>query len=67
MARLDFITMNSGSALRDAVVKPRVSYASRRKIPLIFTHVMDEAQFELLQQYDVRYVQGPVFDSVGSI
>ncbi|PPB84449.1 hypothetical protein B0O95_103139 [Mycetohabitans endofungorum] len=39
----------------------------RLKIPLIFTHVMDEAQFELLQQYDVRYVQGPVFDSVGSI
>ncbi|MCF2134747.1 MULTISPECIES: EAL domain-containing protein [Mycetohabitans] len=67
MARLDFIKMNSGSALRDAVVKPLVSYASRLKIPLIFTHVMDEAQFELLQQYDVRYVQGPVFDSVGSI
>ncbi|MCF7696474.1 EAL domain-containing protein [Mycetohabitans rhizoxinica] len=67
MARLDFIKINSGSALRDAVVKPLVSYASRLKIPLIFTHVMDDAQFELLQQYDVRYVQGPVFDSVGSL
>jgi EAL domain-containing protein (putative c-di-GMP-specific phosphodiesterase class I) len=61
MARLDFVKMDAGSALRDSMVKPLVSYAARLKIPLIFNRVADTAQFEQLQQYDVRFVQGPVF------
>jgi EAL domain-containing protein (putative c-di-GMP-specific phosphodiesterase class I) len=61
MARLDFIKMDAGAALRDSVVKPLVGYASRLGIPLIFSQVGDEAQFEALQQFDVRFVQGPVF------
>jgi EAL domain-containing protein (putative c-di-GMP-specific phosphodiesterase class I) len=62
MARLDFIKMDAGAALRDSVVKPLVGYASRLKIPLIFSHVADEAQFEALQQFDVSFVQGPAFE-----
>jgi EAL domain-containing protein (putative c-di-GMP-specific phosphodiesterase class I) len=61
MARLDFIKMDAGTALRDSTVKPLVGYASRLKIPLIFDHVAGEKQFDLLQQYDVRFVQGPLF------
>jgi EAL domain-containing protein (putative c-di-GMP-specific phosphodiesterase class I) len=61
MARLDFIKMDAGLALRDAMVKPLVGYANRLRIPLIFNRVASEAQFELLQQYDVRFVQGPLF------
>jgi EAL domain-containing protein (putative c-di-GMP-specific phosphodiesterase class I) len=61
MARLDFVKMDATSALRDSMVKPLVSYAARLRIPLIFNRVTDTAQFELLQQYDVRFVQGPVF------
>ncbi|WP_133650360.1 EAL domain-containing protein [Paraburkholderia flava] len=61
MARLDFIKMDAGAALRDAMVKPLVGYANRLRIPLIFDRVTDEAQFDLLQQYDVRFVQGPLF------
>jgi EAL domain-containing protein (putative c-di-GMP-specific phosphodiesterase class I) len=61
MARLDFVKMDASSALRDSMVKPLVSYAARLRIPLIFDRVMDAAQFEQLQQYDVRFVQGPVF------
>jgi EAL domain-containing protein (putative c-di-GMP-specific phosphodiesterase class I) len=49
--------------LRDATVKPLVGYAGRLRIPLIFNRVMDEAQFEALQQYDVRFVQGPLFNA----
>jgi EAL domain-containing protein (putative c-di-GMP-specific phosphodiesterase class I) len=60
-ARLDFIKMDAGTALRDATVKPLVGYAGRLRIPLIFNRVMDEAQFLALQQYDVRFVQGPLF------
>jgi EAL domain-containing protein (putative c-di-GMP-specific phosphodiesterase class I) len=63
MARLDFIKMDAGAALRDSVVKHLVGYASRLRIPLIFSHVVDEAQFDALQQFDVRFVQGPVFDA----
>jgi EAL domain-containing protein (putative c-di-GMP-specific phosphodiesterase class I) len=63
MARLDFIKMDAGSALRDSVVKHLVGYANRLRIPLIFSHVADEAQFDALQQFDVRFVQGPVFDA----
>ncbi|KXU90855.1 diguanylate phosphodiesterase [Paraburkholderia monticola] len=62
-ARLDFIKMDATVALRDATVKPLVGYASRLRVPLIFNRVMDEAQFDALQQYDVRFVQGPVFNA----
>jgi EAL domain-containing protein (putative c-di-GMP-specific phosphodiesterase class I) len=48
------------------MVKPLVSYAARLRIPLIFNRVMDVAQFEQLQQYDVRFVQGPVFAAQNS-
>ncbi|TDY40383.1 EAL domain-containing protein (putative c-di-GMP-specific phosphodiesterase class I) [Paraburkholderia rhizosphaerae] len=61
MARLDFIKMDAGAALRDSMVKPLVGYANRLRIPLIFDRVATEAQFDLLQQYDVRFVQGPLF------
>ncbi|GAB7525946.1 EAL domain-containing protein [Paraburkholderia sp. 2C] len=61
MARLDFVKMDAGAALRDAMVKPLVGYANRLRIPLIFDRVATEAQFEMLQQYDVRFVQGPLF------
>jgi EAL domain-containing protein (putative c-di-GMP-specific phosphodiesterase class I) len=63
MARLDFIKMDAGIALRDSVVKHLVAYAHRLKIPLIFSNVADGAQFDALQQYDVHFVQGPVFDA----
>ena len=62
MARLDFIKMDAGLALRDSVVKPLVGYAHRLKIPLIFSHVADEAQFEALLQFDVSFVQGAAFE-----
>ncbi|HEY1608367.1 MAG TPA: EAL domain-containing protein [Paraburkholderia sp.] len=61
MARLDFVKMDASAALRDSMVKPLVTYASRLRIPLIFSRVVDAAQFDLLQQYDVRFVQGPLF------
>ncbi|CAD6541512.1 EAL domain-containing protein [Paraburkholderia sabiae] len=61
MARLDFVKMDAAAALRDSMVKPLVSYANRLKIPLIFNRVATETQFDLLQQYDVRFVQGPLF------
>ncbi|MFC5430100.1 EAL domain-containing protein [Paraburkholderia denitrificans] len=61
MARLDFVKMDARAALRDSMVKPLVSYAARLRIPLIFNRVADAAQFEQLLQYDVRFVQGPVF------
>jgi EAL domain-containing protein (putative c-di-GMP-specific phosphodiesterase class I) len=63
MARLDFIKMDAAAALRDSVVKHLVGYANRLRIPLIFDHVCAEAQFDALQQFDVRFVQGPVFDA----
>ncbi|WP_027799375.1 EAL domain-containing protein [Paraburkholderia dilworthii] len=62
-ARLDFIKMDAAIALRDATVKPLVGYANRLRIPLIFNRVVDEPQFEALQQYDVRFVQGPLFNA----
>jgi EAL domain-containing protein (putative c-di-GMP-specific phosphodiesterase class I) len=63
MARLDFIKIDAGVALRDSMVKPLVGYANRLRIPLIFNRVAHEAQFEALQQYDVRFVQGPLFET----
>ncbi|MFP4889702.1 diguanylate phosphodiesterase [Paraburkholderia sp. EG304] len=62
-ARLDFIKMDATAALRDATVKPLVGYAGRLRVPLIFNRVMDETQFSALQQYDVRFVQGPLFNA----
>ncbi|MGF6966298.1 EAL domain-containing protein (putative c-di-GMP-specific phosphodiesterase class I) [Paraburkholderia sp. WC7.3g] len=62
-ARLDFLKMDAVVALRDATVKPLVGYAGRLRVPLIFSHVTDEAQFSALQQYDVRFVQGPLFNA----
>jgi EAL domain-containing protein (putative c-di-GMP-specific phosphodiesterase class I) len=62
MARLDFIKMDAGAALRDSVVKHLVAYANRLKIPLIFSNVSDEAMFNALEQFDVHFVQGPVFE-----
>ncbi|MEX3809361.1 EAL domain-containing protein [Paraburkholderia sp. BR13439] len=62
-ARLDFIKMDASAALRDATVKPLVGYAGRLRVPLIFNRVMDETQFSALQQYDVRFVQGPLFNA----
>ncbi len=64
MARLDFVKMDAGVALRDSMVKPLVGYANRLRIPLIFNGVADAAQYDLLQQYDVRFVQGPLFAAV---
>ncbi|WP_277186213.1 EAL domain-containing protein [Caballeronia sp. BR00000012568055] len=61
--RPDFIKMDASAALRDSVVKHLVAYAHRLKIPLIFSNVSDEAQFNALQQFDVHFVQGPVFDA----
>ncbi|KMY85260.1 EAL domain [Candidatus Paraburkholderia calva] len=63
MARLDFVKMDAGAALRDSVVKHLVAYAHRLKMPLIFSNVSDEAQFNALQQFDVHFVQGPIFDA----
>jgi EAL domain-containing protein (putative c-di-GMP-specific phosphodiesterase class I) len=63
MARLDFVKMDAGAALRDSVVKHLIAYAHRLKMPLIFSNVCDEAQFDALQQFDVHFVQGPVFDA----
>ncbi len=63
MARLEFIKMDAGNALRDSVVKHLVVYAHRLKIPLIFSNICDEAQFNALQQFDVHFVQEPVFNA----
>lgn len=64
MARPDYIKMDAGIALRDGMVKALVAYAQRVRIPLIFDGVVDETQCELLRQYDVRFMQGPVFAKV---
>ncbi|ACR27884.1 EAL domain-containing protein [Burkholderia glumae] len=61
MARPDYIKMDAAIALRDGMVKALVGYAQRVRIPIIFDHVIDEAQFLLLRQYDVRLMQGPAF------
>jgi len=61
MARLDFIKIDTTNALRDSMVKPLVGYAHRLKIPLIFKNVDEASQFTMLQQYEVRLVQGKLF------
>jgi len=67
MARLDFVKMDALAALRDSMVKPLVSYAARLRIPLIFSRVADAAQFDQLQQYDVRFLQGPLFAPLDNV
>ena len=57
-SRLDFVKIDTTAAIRDSMVKPLVGYANRLKVPLIFKRIRDEAQFKLLRQYDVRYVEG---------
>jgi EAL domain-containing protein (putative c-di-GMP-specific phosphodiesterase class I) len=64
MARLDYLKIDTNVALRDSMVRPLVNYAARLKIPLVFKNVDTEAQFTMLQQYDVRFVQGAVFAAV---
>ncbi|CAB3639071.1 hypothetical protein LMG24076_00125 [Trinickia soli] len=62
MARLDFIKIDGGAVLRDAMAKPLLSYANRLGIPLIFDRVANETQFDSLQQFGARFVQGPLFE-----
>lgn len=61
MARLDFIKIDGGAVLRDAMAKPLIAYANRLGIPLIFDRVATEAQFDALAQFGARFVQGPLF------
>lgn len=67
MARLDFIKIDGAAVLRDAMVRPLISYASKLGIPLIFDRVASEAQFDTLQQYGARFVQGPLFEPHDSV
>lgn len=67
MARPDYIKMDAAIALREGMVKALVGYAQRVHIPLIFDHVVDEAQFDLLRQHDVRLMQGPVFSHPATV
>jgi EAL domain-containing protein (putative c-di-GMP-specific phosphodiesterase class I) len=62
MARLDFLKIDGVAVLRDSMVKPLVAYANRLHIPLIFDRVATEAQFDALQQFGARFVQGPLFE-----
>lgn len=65
MARLDFLKIDGAAVLRDSMVKPLVAYANRLQIPLIFDHVATQAQFDALQQFGARFVQGPLFEPRG--
>lgn len=65
MARLDFLKIDGVALLRDSMVKPLVAYANRLHIPLIFDRVATEAQFDALQQFGARFVQGPLFEPHG--
>ncbi|GLU30572.1 EAL domain-containing protein [Trinickia caryophylli] len=62
MARLDFLKIDGAAVLRDSMVKPLLAYANRLHIPLIFDRVATEAQFDALQQFGARFVQGPLFE-----
>lgn len=57
-SRLDYVKIDTSAAIRDSMVKPLVGYANRLKVPLIFKRISDDAQFRMLKQYDVRYVEG---------
>ena len=58
---LDFIKIDGGAVLRDAMTKPLVAYANRLGTPLIFDRVSNEIQFDQLQQFGARFVQGSLF------
>jgi EAL domain-containing protein (putative c-di-GMP-specific phosphodiesterase class I) len=60
-APLDFIKIDGGAVLRDAMTKPLVAYANRLGTPLIFDRVSNEMQFDQLQQFGARFVQGSLF------
>jgi EAL domain-containing protein (putative c-di-GMP-specific phosphodiesterase class I) len=62
MAPLDFLKIDGVAALRDSMVKPLIAYANRLRIPLIFDRVATEAQFDALQQFGARFVQGSLFE-----
>jgi EAL domain-containing protein (putative c-di-GMP-specific phosphodiesterase class I) len=62
MARLDFLKIDGAAVLRDSMVKPLVAYANKLQIPLIFDRVATQAQFDALQQFGARFVQGPLFE-----
>ena len=62
LARLDFIKIDGGAVLRDAMAKPLIAYANRLGIPLIFDRVATEMQFDALAQFGARFVQGPLFE-----
>jgi EAL domain-containing protein (putative c-di-GMP-specific phosphodiesterase class I) len=65
MARLDFLKIDGAAVLRDSMAKPLIAYANRLHIPLIFDRVATEAQFDSLQQFGARFVQGPLFEPHG--
>ncbi len=65
MARLDFLKIDGATVLRDSMAKPLIAYANRLHIPLIFDRVATEAQFDALQQFGARFVQGPLFEPHG--
>jgi EAL domain-containing protein (putative c-di-GMP-specific phosphodiesterase class I) len=62
MARLDFLKIDGAAVLRDSMVKPLVAYGNKLQIPLIFDRVATQAQFDALQQFGARFVQGPLFE-----
>ena len=62
MARLDFLKIDGAAVMRDSMVKPLLAYASRLHIPLIFDRVATQPQFDALQQFGARFVQGPLFE-----
>ncbi|PTB21064.1 diguanylate phosphodiesterase [Trinickia symbiotica] len=65
MVRLDFLKIDGAAVLRDSMAKPLIAYANRLHIPLIFDRVATEAQFDSLQQFGARFVQGPLFEPHG--
>jgi EAL domain-containing protein (putative c-di-GMP-specific phosphodiesterase class I) len=65
MARLDFLKIDGVAVLRDSMVKPLVAYANRLHIPLIFDRIATAAQFDTLEQFGARFVQGPLFEPHG--
>jgi EAL domain-containing protein (putative c-di-GMP-specific phosphodiesterase class I) len=67
IGRLDFIKIDAASALRDGLVKPLVNYAAHLNTPLVFKQVEHEHQAAMLRQFDVRFMQGPLFAARRSV
>ncbi|HTI18830.1 MAG TPA: EAL domain-containing protein [Trinickia sp.] len=61
-ARLDFLRIDGPAVLRDSMVRPLIAYANRLQIPLIFDRIATAAEFNVLQQFGARFVQGPLFE-----